>query len=198
MDRTLQKELQRRIPKKVTTPRKHRPVSIRQAAKRLDCHPETLRDAISDGRIPAALVAWVPGKRGQLEPKIADLDAAAAAWRENTRPRELAAAPASAATTGYQTARATREAETASLQRLKREAAELELAARRGELVPVAEVKAALAEEYAAVKSKLRAIPSRAKAEIPHLTPADVGLLKRLIDEALAELADEDVAAEEH
>ena len=126
------------------------------------------------------------------KPKIADAARARQLYENHTRPK--AGSGGNGVSAGYLSARASRETENARLAELKREEAELELAARKGELVPVAEVKAALAAEYAAVKSKLRAIPARAKAEISHLTAADVGLLKRMVDEALAELADEDVA----
>lgn len=170
-------------------------MSIRAYAERRGCTPETVRQRIKRAVLVRSVV-WVPGKGGKDEPRIADPNLADQEWSAGTRPKAASQA-ATAASDEYSRLRLEREEENLRAARAKREAEELALAARRGELVPAAEIEAALAEEYTAVRTKLLALPTRAKQRLTHLTTADVAVLEDLVREALGELADDagDVAA---
>jgi phage terminase Nu1 subunit (DNA packaging protein) len=61
-----------------------------------------------------------------------------------------------------------------------------------GELVPAAKVHAKFADAYAQVRTKLLAVPSRAKQRLGHLTVEDVAHLEELVREALSELVPPD------
>lgn len=67
---------------------------------------------------------------------------------------------------------------------------ELELQRKTGDLVPVAEVKAKLAQVFSEVRTRLLGLSVRAKARIPRLTDADAAVLDGLIREALTALAE--------
>ncbi len=66
---------------------------------------------------------------------------------------------------------------------------ELKFKEAAGELVPVVDVERRVADEAARAKTRLLAIPSRAKQAIPHLTAADLAIVEGLVREALEELA---------
>lgn len=66
--------------------------------------------------------------------------------------------------------------------------AEIEFKKRSGELVDAMEMTTKIAGAFAKVRGRLTAVPARAKQQIPHLTAADVGLLDKLVREALEEL----------
>lgn len=57
------------------------------------------------------------------------------------------------------------------------------------ELVPVRDVDAKLQDVFRVCRTKLLGIPSRARQQMPELTPVQVGLLEGLIREALEALA---------
>jgi phage terminase Nu1 subunit (DNA packaging protein) len=67
--------------------------------------------------------------------------------------------------------------------------AELDYREAAGELVPAAEVEREWADILSRVRTKLLAVPSRAKAELPHLDVADIAKLERLVREALEDLS---------
>lgn len=67
--------------------------------------------------------------------------------------------------------------------------AEMNFRKNAGELVPAADVENQLTSYLSACKTRLLAIPSRAKQALPHLTPADLVVLEGLVREALEELA---------
>lgn len=67
---------------------------------------------------------------------------------------------------------------------------ELERREKEGQLVERAAVEATLSALAVEVRTKLRAVPSRARQRIPHLTPEEVVILTDLVDEALEALAD--------
>lgn len=66
---------------------------------------------------------------------------------------------------------------------------ELEYLVAAGELVNAREVTQRLAEVFTTCRTKILAIPSKAKAEIPELTPTAIGRLDAIIREALDDLA---------
>lgn len=78
--------------------------------------------------------------------------------------------------------RARREAALAAL-------AEIELAEKQGELVPVADVESKLVGVFSSCKTKLLGIPSRARQRDPGLTLAQVALIETLVREALEDLS---------
>ena len=67
--------------------------------------------------------------------------------------------------------------------------AELELAARRGQLVDAEQVKAGFVNMVTTAKTRLMGVPSKAKARIPTLTVRDIEALEDLITEALIAVA---------
>jgi len=66
---------------------------------------------------------------------------------------------------------------------------ELERREKEGQLVERAAVEATLSALAVEVRTKLRAVPNRARQRIPHLTPEEVVILTDLVDEALEALA---------
>lgn len=66
---------------------------------------------------------------------------------------------------------------------------ELERREKEGQLVERAAVEATLSALAVEVRTKLRAVPSRARQRIPHLTPEEVVILTDLVDETLEALA---------
>jgi hypothetical protein len=67
--------------------------------------------------------------------------------------------------------------------------AQLEYKERDGELVPAKDVEVATAALFTNVRTKLLAVPGKARAAAPHLTLSDVALLESLIRETLEELS---------
>jgi hypothetical protein len=83
----------------------------------------------------------------------------------------------------YNISRARSEFEKANLLELDRKAKE-------GLLIPRDQVEKAAANVAAIVRTKLLAVPTRARQRIPHLTLEEVAILDELQREALEELAD--------
>lgn len=79
--------------------------------------------------------------------------------------------------------------ERALLARSQRAAVELRLARDRGDLVDAGAVRLAYSAMVRAASSRLRGVPTTAKARIPTLTVRDVEILEDLLAEALTELA---------
>jgi hypothetical protein len=71
--------------------------------------------------------------------------------------------------------------------------AELNFAKAAGELVPVRDVERRLIDVFTACKTRLLAIPSRARQQLPHLVTADVAVIEALVREACEDLAEGDV-----
>lgn len=80
--------------------------------------------------------------------------------------------------------------ERAMLARSQRAAVDLRLARDRAELVDATAVRLQFAAMVAGAVSRLRSVPSKSKARIPTLTVRDIEELEKLIDDALAEVAD--------
>lgn len=66
--------------------------------------------------------------------------------------------------------------------------AELKFKEAARELVPARDVEARLVSVFTSCKTRLLAIPSRARQALPHLTNADVASIETLVREALEEL----------
>jgi phage terminase Nu1 subunit (DNA packaging protein) len=67
--------------------------------------------------------------------------------------------------------------------------AEIELAEKRGELLPAKDVESRLVNVFAHCKTKLLGVPARARQRDPSLTGPQVALIETLIREALEDLA---------
>ena len=68
--------------------------------------------------------------------------------------------------------------------------AELKFAEAAGELVPAKDVETRLVNVFAACKTRLLAIPSRARQALPHLVAADLEQIEKLIREACEDLTE--------
>jgi phage terminase Nu1 subunit (DNA packaging protein) len=73
---------------------------------------------------------------------------------------------------------------------------EIEIAAKKGELLPVPSVVQTLNHRNSALRSKLLALPSRYKSMFATLTPKQVDGLDNLVREVLTELANEQLSAD--
>ncbi len=65
----------------------------------------------------------------------------------------------------------------------------MELALKRGAVVDAEQIKLEMTNMITAAKSKMLAVPSKARGRLAHLTVGDVEFLENLISEALEELA---------
>lgn len=81
-------------------------------------------------------------------------------------------------------------AERAKLARAQTEAAELRNAVTRGELIEASELMPQITMATTACKSAVQGTPNRFRQQVPHLTAAEVELLRDLLDHALHEYAD--------
>jgi len=89
----------------------------------------------------------------------------------------------------FQAARTRKERAAADRERALAETAKIELAELRGQLGRVADFKAKLVNAFTTCRTKLAALPARARSRDPSLTLAQVELLESLVRETLAELA---------
>lgn len=80
-------------------------------------------------------------------------------------------------------------AERARLAARQAEKVELELALKRGAVVDAGEIRQEMTAMITAAKSKLLAVPSKARGRLSHLTVNDVEFIEGLVHEALEELA---------
>lgn len=170
----------------------------------------TVSAAIKTGRLVKNVVRAANG-----DPKIADFLAADREWDQNTDPAKRLAAsggvdlraalpvlvsmprpvalppvptidrpPLPPAGEGEDVASATERLKSAQA-----DLAELKYQRAAGELAPVVEMERRIADEASRAKTRLLAIPSRARQSLPHLTLADLAAIEALIREALEELA---------
>lgn len=181
---------------------KSKPLSLLAYAKRRGVSAEGVRKAIAGGRLRES-VLMVGGK-----PKIADPELADREWASNTRPRvdqPAAAALASAPPTtrraaddvpedvpDYMVSRARREAAAARREAAQAELAELEVDERRGELVPVDEVRDHITNKFTVVRTRILGVPSRMAQRLPHIAAEIAPVAEELLREALTELSDDD------
>lgn len=129
--------------------------------------------AVQEGRLRRCVIEH----RGK--PAISDPDLADEEWKANTTP-SVHVDPAAAAAVATSRAR---------YEEARAQAAELDMQERRGELVRADRVRAAVADRFLAVKSKLLAVPARVRQQMPHVAAEDVQQLEDLIREALEDLA---------
>lgn len=103
--------------------------------------------------------------------------------------RRRAELPDSDGIPDYNTSRAIKEAASARKEAAAADMAELDLAERRGELVPADQARAEVIERYTLTKTKLLGVPSRIAQRLPHLAAEVVPVADELIRETLEELS---------
>jgi hypothetical protein len=175
-----------------------RPLSLRGYAKHRGVTLGAVQRAIESGRLVKSLTK-VNGAT-----KIADPAAADGEWAANTDPARTArpaaggpqGAPGAPDPAALAAALAPRPDDPVDVTEARvrlltaqAELAEHELALKRGEVVPAAEVEGAWAGIVTASRARLLGVPSRMKELIPHLTTDEMVTLDDLIREALEELA---------
>jgi hypothetical protein len=191
-------------------------ISLRAYARHRDISVVAVSRAVKAGRLRASVTH---DHRGQ--PKIADVGLADAEWTQNT---DLSRAPGYVKARGNQAVQTSarpsstppadalvdpeeaRDLQAASGEltlsqasaeekRWKAKLAELQYKQRSGELVDAKEMADSVAHVFTVCRTKLLALPSKAKAAIPHLTHVEVATLDDLVRQALEELATVPVVA---
>lgn len=166
------------------------PVTIAEFAKIKGVSATAVHKAISTGRLVNCLIRNSKYKHPRIDPVVA-----AQEWERNTdhnkrrqgsdirlnperqEPHERVQGGAVAPT-------AKNVAESYKARLLK-----LEYEKKAGQLIDAARVKGEWYKLVTEAKTKILSLPSKAKANLPHLTPADVAMIDRLCREALEDLA---------
>lgn len=169
---------------------KNRPISLRAYARRRGVSPESVSKAITAGRLRGSVV-MIGG-----QPKIADAELADREWDANTRPRvdHPPRAPSEVnpeEVPDYNASRALREAHAARREAALADLAEIEVAEKRDELVPVDEARAHMIDKFTVVKTKILGVPTRIAQRLPELATQVVPVVDELLREILEELATE-------
>lgn len=189
-------------------------ISLRAYARHRDISVVAVSRAVKAGRLRASVTH---DHRGQ--PKIANVALADAEWTQNTdlsrapgyvkargdqavqtsaQPSALPDALAGGAdpeagpdleTPDAGVGELTLSQASAEEKRWKAKLAELQYKQRSGELVDAKEMADSVAHVFTVCRTKLLALPSKAKAAIPHLTHVEVATLDELVRQALEELA---------
>lgn len=146
-------------------------------------------EGLAGGTLRAVQVAIKSGRlsRCVVAGKIASAAAADVEWDSTTHVDRIPiTGPTAAGTPPPELAesRARREAAEAALK-------EIELAEKRGELVPAKDVESKLVNVFAHCKTKLLAVAARARQRDPALSGQQLELFENLIREALDDLASE-------
>lgn len=186
--------------------------TLRAYAKRRGVSLAAVQRAIAEGRLERS----VGERKGRIA--IADVELADAEWNERTRParvdrpaqvaaarrvadEELAAGLEALAgprfdepepvdgDIPYHEARRRREVEAARREAIKRETEALELALRKGELIPADQARSDVVDLFTTVKTKLLGVAARVKQRLPHIAHEDVREIDSLVREALEDLA---------
>lgn len=179
-------------------------VSVSKAVKSGRLRQSVTRDERGQPKIADVEVAdreWEANTRRRIDRPAAE---PAAASRQGPARAAPAPAPSSAVQGAgrrriqeadtdipdYNAARARKEAAAAVKEAALAEMAKIELAELRRQVGRVADFRLRLVNAFTTCRTKLAALPSRARSRDPSLTVAQVALLESLIREALAELAE--------
>ena len=164
-------------------------ISAAELARQIGVTPAAVTHAVKENRISV-----IRDERGR--PRF-DPQVAAREWQENSQyrhassgARALLIAEGSKPKRNIADVRLTRETFEAKM-------AELKLKKMTGELVPVDEVESAWASIVIAIRTKLMAVPTKARLRAPDLSNRHVELLEELIREALEDLGGSDESNEE-
>ena len=180
-------------------------MSLRQYAKRRGVSAMSVSLAVKAGRLSASVVRDEHG-----QPKISDPALADQEWDRNTdsqkrvnaaggvdpavlriddtdRLAPFRAEPRAGVVEPQGDSVATA---TERLKSAQADLAELKFAEAAGELVPAKDVETRLVNVFAACKTRLLAIPSRARQAAPDLTAAQLELIEKLIREACEDLTE--------
>lgn len=181
------------------------PWSLRAYARHRGTSAVSVLRAIRKGRLKASLVHDAKGHAKIADPALADAEWAANTdlsrapgyVRERADRRVAAHAPAEPASVDLTEPLSLTEA-SAREKAWKAKLAELDYRKKNGELVEVADIEARdrrlearHVEVYQQCRTKVLAVPSKAKAALPHLSASDVRVIDALLREALEALAAE-------
>lgn len=169
---------------------KPKPLSLRAYAKLRKCTVEAVSKAIASGRLRESVV------RVGGAPKIADAKLADREWEANTQVRAERTEPAPRDLPEYFVSRSQRETAAARREAAQAELAELELAERKGRLIPVEQARRDVMDRFAIVKTRILGVPRGVAQQLPEMAPVVVPVLEDLLREALRELADSDAEPE--
>lgn len=166
------------------------PMSLRAYASRRGVSAEAVSKAITAGRLRQSVV-MVDGI-----PKIGDPDIADREWEINTRPQadRARSTPMPDGVPDYNVSRALREAAAARRETALADLAEIEVAEKHKELIPVEEAKRDVMAKFATVRTRILGVPTRLAQRMPALASQAVPLLEEFLREALEDLADVDDA----
>lgn len=184
-------------------------ITLTAYAARRGVSPKAVSKAVAAGRLSASVTRDQHGA-----PKIEDPDLADREWAANTRARVEYASPQTAEPPGvgpdpepdppprngaptvspelaeYYAHRSAREAAAARREAVQAELAELLLAERRGQTIPIETARRDVMDRYSTVKTRLLGVPRRLAQQLPHLAAEVVPVVDALLREALEELAD--------
>lgn len=189
-------------------------ISYREFGRRYDLSGEGVRKAVATGRIPPEAVGEITLSSGRKRPCITNPELAARSLKLNTtstqqRDKKVisegvkrgrygkgkgAAGGAGGSPPPMPPTDPNRRTPTINESKAITEAyrarlAKLEYEEKSGKLVDAEQVKLEMTNMITAAKSKLLAVPSKARGRLAHLTVGDVELLEEMISEALEELA---------
>lgn len=163
-------------------------------ARRRGVHPVAVGRAIKAGRLNACVVRDATGRPlGISDPDLADREWAANSDYTDAPHHNPGALPVVAPVVQPADPELADQSVAGAAGRSKHWEAEmrkLKFHEAAGELVPVKDVDHRLVTVFTHCKTRLLAIPSRARQALPHLSLADVGTLENLIREALTDLSE--------
>ncbi|HEY3450934.1 MAG TPA: hypothetical protein VGK67_31550 [Myxococcales bacterium] len=147
-------------------------MSERKFAERVEASRAAVQERRKAGLLPSARQ---DGKGRWLYPDACELE-----WHASMPLRQP---PGDAESLeAWRVARARKETAQATL-------AELEVGRAKGELILASQVEARMVAVFSNCKTKLLALPSRARQQLPHLSAADVDVLDGIVRETLEALA---------
>lgn len=165
-----------------------RKVSARAYAAHRGIDPMAVSRAIKRGRLNKSVIGNGDGTY------TIDVDLADREWAENTdltrapfEQRDQAPPPPQVASPEPVESTVTAAARSKHWEAKHRE---LKFKEAARELVPAAEMKEALTKVFANCRTRLLALPTRARQALPHLSLADVAAFEALVREALEDLAE--------